>query len=96
MQEPPLLLRHGRSSSSPEGSKARRAKSSLPLLDPAAILASPTSPMRALGIEAAWRLRGGGRRSLCTSFVRRDVQPAVSAEAHSILAGLAADGLPCF
>ena len=96
MQEPPLLLRHGRSSSSPEGSKARRAKSSLPLLDPAAILASPTSPMRALGIEAAWRLRGGGRRSLCTSFVRGDVQPAVSAEAHSILAGLAADGLPCF
>ena len=96
VQEPPLLLRHGRSSSSPEGSKARRAKSSLPLLDPAAILASPTSPMRALGIEAAWRLRGGGRRSLCTSFVRRDVQPAVSAEAHSILAGLAADGLPCF
>ena len=95
VQEPPLLLRHGPSSSSPEGSKARRAKSSLPLLDPAAILASPTSPMRALGIEAAWRRRGGGGRSLCTSFVQ-PVPPAVAAEAHSILAGLAAHGLPCF
>jgi CDP-diacylglycerol--glycerol-3-phosphate 3-phosphatidyltransferase len=51
--------------------------------------------MRALGIEAAWRRRGGGGRSLCTSFVQ-PVQPAVAAEAHSILAGLAAHGLPCF
>jgi hypothetical protein len=51
--------------------------------------------MRALGIEAAWRRRGGGGRSLCTSFVQ-PVPPAVAAEAHSILAGLAAHGLPCF